>query len=232
MKVIYKFINSTLLFFAISCSAGVFEDGLIENDRGDYQSAFNIWIVGAKDGDPMSQFAVATLYRKGVGVEKNLKESAKWMQKSAEGGYVEAMSVMGAIHLWGVSGVSADIEKSIFWFEKAAETGTHYEKHAVAALYGTAELKGYDLNDKKRLYWSKQSANFYRSHYVLGNIYYRGKAVEKNLIKSWVWFKLYAESEIEDKTYLEIEQDLTEEEMKEGEALLVKAKEDINTMFE
>jgi len=230
MKVIYKFINSTLLFFAISCSAGVFEDGLIENDRGDYQSAFNIWIVGAKDGDPMSQFAVATLYRKGVGVEKNLKESAKWMQKSAEGGYVEAMRVVGSSYLWGRAGFNKSIKDSLSWYRKAAKYGGDYEKYVLAALYDTTEIE--DKSDENKFHWAKKSAEYYRSQYILGEIYNRGRAVEKNLIKSWVWFKLYAESEIEDKTYLEIEQDLTEEEMKEGEALLVKAKEDINTMFE
>jgi len=253
MNVSCNLFCTLLILIAVTCSASTplsknFKDGLLENNNGNFLEAFNTWLVGAESGDPMSQFAIATLYRKGVGVDKDLERSSKWMLKSAKAGYVEAMRNLGSSYLSGVSGFDKDIVKSVEWYEQAAIFGTYYDQHAIAALYGTTEFESYDSDDIKKFYWAKKSVEYYRSKYILGEIYYRGNAVEKDLVKSWVFIKLFHEehlkdpkfSELDRKTqnfyisnpdYLEIEEELTKEEKEKGELLLPKARKDIDILF-
>lgn len=243
---------SILLAFTITlnCNASSFEDGLEANDSGDFERAFAIWMPAAEDGDPKSQFAVGTLLRKGVGVEKDLSESAKWMLASAKSDYVEAMQVAGSGYLNGSNGFTKDIDESIYWYHRAALLGSEYDKFFYAGLFYLPEMRHKDPKGEKMFKWAKDSVSFYRSKYLLAQSYKEGKAVDRDLVTAWVLLKLYGEEFLSSSAflgldkkaqkvirenepeYLDIQSQLTAQQLDTGKELLKKARTNINALFE
>ena len=194
--------NALILKEALDTEAtSLFYEGLAANDAGDFQQAFSIWIEAAKNGDPKSQFAVATLLRKGVGVEKDLNESSKWMLKSAKGKYVEAMRVVGSGYFGGRSGFDKDLDEAALWYLEAAKVGTDYDKWFYATLLSSSEMRHKDPKSHESFKWSRSSIAYYKSKYRLAQIYAEGLAVEKNLVKSWVLLKLHNEEFFNSESY-------------------------------
>jgi septal ring-binding cell division protein DamX len=59
-------------------------------DRGDMQTAINVWRKLAGQGDTTAQFNLGQLYRLGNGVEPDDREALKWYLMAAQGGMVSA----------------------------------------------------------------------------------------------------------------------------------------------
>lgn len=65
---------------------GMFYENGEDEIEQDYAKAMEWYKKAAKKRDTDSMFAIAKLYEEGKGVEKNLKEAQKWMQKAANWG--------------------------------------------------------------------------------------------------------------------------------------------------
>jgi uncharacterized protein len=102
--------------------ASDYDSGLEAALSGDFQTAFNIWMPLAKQGDPYAQNGLGMLYRRGDGVNKDPKEAAKWFQLSADQGFLMPMYSLGEMYEIG-EGVPKDYEKSFELYSVAAENG-------------------------------------------------------------------------------------------------------------
>ena len=82
------------------------------------QAHFQQQLRLANAGDPAAQFTLADMYRNGVGTEVNDTEARQWIEKSAHGGYLEAMLTLA-------DELNRDQKYSdaVVWFRKAAEKG-------------------------------------------------------------------------------------------------------------
>ena len=76
-------------------------------DRADYQSALNVWLPKAKEGDPEAQTYVGEIFEKGLGTSPDYELAAVWYKRAADQGYSRAQFNLGTLYELG-QGVEQD----------------------------------------------------------------------------------------------------------------------------
>jgi tetratricopeptide (TPR) repeat protein len=87
-------------------------------DRGELRSAFRLFLVAAKRGDPGAQHNLGYFYDVGVGVKPNRAAALYWYKRAFRRGYRTAASNIGTIF--------RDEEKTsqaLSWFQRAIKLG-------------------------------------------------------------------------------------------------------------
>jgi TPR repeat protein len=110
----------------------------------DYDQAFQLCHSAAKDYAP-AQYCVGFLYQRGLGVQQDTAEAAKWYQKSAARGHTPAYLALGQMYRKG-EGVKADLVASYLRFFQA-----YAEGQKSAKSLGSSVLSEMTSNDTKRL---------------------------------------------------------------------------------
>ena len=113
------------LFFLSSFSVVFANDVLDGRDaamRGDYETAYKIWLPLAEQGDSGAQINLAILYHRGLGIPQAYKKAVKWYQLSAEQGIAQAQSNLATMYSLG-TGVPQDSKEAVKWSRLAAEQG-------------------------------------------------------------------------------------------------------------
>ena len=100
-----------------------FQQGLEATTRGDYQTAFKLWLPMAEQGYAGVQFNLGVMYENGQGVKQDYFEALKWYRKAAEQGDAEAQANLGSAYTAG-RGVRQDDTEAVKWVTKAAENGS------------------------------------------------------------------------------------------------------------
>lgn len=123
-----------------------FQQGLEATKRGDYQTAFKLWLPLAEQGNASIQFNLGLMYKKGQGIKQDDFEAVKWFRKAAEQGEANAQSNLGNMYVDG-RGVKQDDFEAVKWFRKAADQG-----HAKAqVLLGLSYILGKGVQVNKVL---------------------------------------------------------------------------------
>ena len=99
-----------------------FEEGQVAYGRGDYATAYKVWLPLARQGHASAQGTLGFLYKTGQGVRQDHAEAAKWYRKAAEQGNAEAQYNLGNSYRKG-QGVPQDYNEAFKWIRMAAEQG-------------------------------------------------------------------------------------------------------------
>ena len=99
-----------------------FQQGFEATERGDYQTAFKLWLPLAEQGNASTQFNLGVMYEDGRGVKQDDVEAVKWYRQAAEQGYVKAQFILGGLYLLG-KGVQVNKSLAKEWFGKACDNG-------------------------------------------------------------------------------------------------------------
>src|SRR5258708_31986791 len=73
-------------------------------------------------GDAAAQFNLGLMYEKGIEVDKDYKEAARWYRKAADQGYAKAQTNLAGCYKRG-RGVEKNLTKALEWYLKAAKHG-------------------------------------------------------------------------------------------------------------
>jgi len=113
-----------LLLLSVSTTifADEFSDGTEAFNKKEYVTAFNKWIGLAGGGDVYAQVNIATMYKKGLGVAKDLNEAFRWTDMAAEAGNSDAQNNLGEMFEFGY-GITKDLNKADMWFTIASNNG-------------------------------------------------------------------------------------------------------------
>ena len=111
-----------------------FQQGLEATMRGDYQTAFKLWLPMAEQGYAGAQFNLGVMYENGDGIKQDDFEAVKWYRKAAEQGYANAQSNLGAAYSAGRVVRQDDVE-AVKWFKKAAENGSENGQFKLGLSY-------------------------------------------------------------------------------------------------
>ena len=127
-----------------------FQQGLEATERGDYQTAFKLWLPLAEQGNAISQFLVGVMYFEGQGVKQDDFEAVKWYRKAAEQGDADAQYNLGVMYRVG-QGVKQDYFEAMKWYRKTAEQGNSKAQVilGLAYIYG----KGVQVNKPLAKEW-------------------------------------------------------------------------------
>ena len=63
------------------------QDGVFRYKAGEYDTAYELLLPLATDGNPAAQAILGVMYEKGQGVSQNFSEATKWYRLSADQGY-------------------------------------------------------------------------------------------------------------------------------------------------
>lgn len=99
-----------------------FEKGIAAYQANDLPLAYKEFRESADEGHADSQFNVALMFEKGLGVEKDEKEAVVWYGKSAAQGNSLAQFNLGVMYENG-RGSKVDFEKANEWYRKASVQG-------------------------------------------------------------------------------------------------------------
>jgi uncharacterized protein len=103
-------------------AAGPTDDGLAALNRGDYETALQIFKPWADHGETSAQTNLGYMYAKGLGVPQDDVEALKWFRKAAMQGSDMGQFNVGHAYEEGL-GVSQDYAEALKWYRKAADQG-------------------------------------------------------------------------------------------------------------
>lgn len=156
---------------------------------------FRLQLQSAQEGDPEATMLIAAAYRKGLGVEKNVREGLTWTLRAAERGHPEAQLTIGNAYGRGTELFAADIHKAIMWTRRAAEQGHMIATNNLGSTYidGIPGVLPRDINLAE--YWLTRSAEsgFPNAQMILGRMYMEGKERPADLVKAEHWLRKAAE---------------------------------------
>ena len=99
-----------------------FQQGLEAIKRGDYQTAFKLWLPLAEQGHADAQANLGSAYSAGRGVKQDYFEAVKWFKKAAENGSANGQLKLGLLYLVG-QGIQKDRTLAKEWLGKACDNG-------------------------------------------------------------------------------------------------------------
>ena len=88
----------------------------------------------------------------GIGTERNVEESLKWLQEADKNGNIDATVFLGKYNL-----ETGKISLAVSQMKKAAESGHSKAQFILSIMYKNGE--GVEKNPELELYWCEQSAN-------------------------------------------------------------------------
>jgi len=88
----------------------------------------------ADQGDAEAQFNLGLWYRDGRSVAHDDSQAVAWWRKAANQGYAEAQFSLGLMYKNG-RGVAQDDRQAVAWFQKAAAQGHTWAQHSLGRMY-------------------------------------------------------------------------------------------------
>jgi len=121
-----------------------FDAGIAAYEANNLPLAHNEFLAAAKEGHADSQFNVALMYEKGIGVGKDEKEAVIWYGKSAAQGNAAAQYNLGVLYENG-RGTHIDYAKANEWYRKASVQGDALAIGNLGMLY----VRGQGVKENK-----------------------------------------------------------------------------------
>lgn len=138
------FVAVLVTALASSLAFADFEKGIAAYEANDLPRAYKEFRAAAEEGHADSQFNVALMYEKGIGIEKDEKEAVVWYGKSAAQGNSAAQFNLGVMYENG-RGTAVDFAKANEWYRKASVQGDPLAIGNLGMLY----VRGQGVKENK-----------------------------------------------------------------------------------
>jgi uncharacterized protein len=134
----FAMIAAALLVVLPSNVLADYSTGIAAYRDGAYDEARLNFEPEAAAGDSRAQLALALIYHKGLGIQRDLEMAAKWYKQAAEQGNATAQNNLGVLYRRG-SGVRKDPREAFSWIWMAAMQGHSRAELNLADLYRLGE---------------------------------------------------------------------------------------------
>lgn len=178
--VMLRFLSAPIFFlFCISLQAAP----CIQENRSDEQN-FTTCQQRVNSGDIEAIDAVASMYEKGTGTEKDVMQAFRHYERSANLGNVLGQFHVGRLYEQGVNGARNAYE-AVNWLKKAADQQYTPAMEYLARIYFYG--KGVNKSYEKAYQWITRSggANSAEKHYFIGFMSLNGHVIKQNLEKAY-----------------------------------------------
>lgn len=112
--------------------------GLKAYSAGNYEVARTQFAPDAEAGDSRAQLALALIFHKGLGVERDFAKAIGWYEKSSNQGNATAQNNLGVMYRRG-EGVEQDPREAFAWIWAAAMQGFSRAELNLADMYRAGE---------------------------------------------------------------------------------------------
>jgi uncharacterized protein len=144
-----------VLCFAAPVAAGLFEDGVDADERGDYATAMRLWRPLADQGDANAQNRLGIMYEAGLGVMQDFAAAVRWFRKAADQGLADAQLELGWMYEHG-QGEPQDYTAALRWYRRAAAQGDADAQSELGNMYESG--RGVKQNHVRAHLWFNLSA--------------------------------------------------------------------------
>ena len=127
------------------------ERGEAAFERGDFETALDVFRPRAAAGDAEAQHLLGFMYYRGKGVAQDFTAAAQQFRAAAEQGHAPAQSLLAEMYGAG-EGVAQNHETAAAWFHKAAAQGHEVAQVALSFLY--TEGRGVERDFVQALKWN------------------------------------------------------------------------------
>lgn len=146
-------------------------------------------------GDSDAEYYLGSAYKDGLGIKRDGKMAAWWIEKAASKGHKEAAFVLGFLYLHGVgedgNAVPADPKTAAKWLTVAADAGNAEAQAALSRLY--AEGQGVKKDQDKALKLAEEAAKRGRASAQFDLGVAKSKIQDARAwIDAYAWFSLAA----------------------------------------
>lgn len=142
----------------------------------------------ADNGDLLSQYRLAMMYRKGDGVSKNYERAIKYYKLSANQGHVISQISLGLIYKKGDE-VEQDLGQAFIYFKMGANQNHYLAQYYLGLAYYLNEGVGQDYNQAFKYFKLSAKQDYHLSQVNLACMFYWGTGIEKNNFKAFKYFK-------------------------------------------
>ena len=160
----------------------------------DSEVALNWLIKAAEAGEPRGQSQLASFYRKGIIVTKDVSKALYWYKEAIKNNSDSARYNLANLYLDGLDGVPKNINTAIDLYSTAAEQGHDHSKVALGNIYMDDT---YGLKDvKKAFYWLNAAASNGNTFGQTGlaSCYRYGIGTDIDYEKALYWYQLSADA--------------------------------------
>lgn len=140
----HLFVAALVTTLAGGIARADFEKGIAAYQANDLPLAYKEFRASADEGHADSQFNVALMFEKGLGVAKDEKEAVLWYGKSAAQGNSAAQFNLGVMYENG-RGTEVDFAKAHEWYRKASVQGDPLAIGNLGMLY----IRGQGVKENK-----------------------------------------------------------------------------------
>ncbi|MCZ6167901.1 tetratricopeptide repeat protein [Campylobacter ureolyticus] len=169
----------------------IYANGLIDMHKN-YEEAFKYYKISCDYRDPNGCYNLATLYRDGLGTEKDTKKAVELFEMACNNRFFKGCSILSSFYSLGLY-VEQDYTKSFEYAKKAYDGGDT----SVAFIFGAAYCEGEGVEQDYEMAYKyfKESCDIDPSNCVgLGDLYEKGFGVKKDLQKAREYYKISCES--------------------------------------
>ena len=139
-------------------------------------------------GNAKAQYEIGMAYANGNGVTKDFNTGLKWIEKSANQGYLDAQYTIGEIYC-----NSQNYVKGAQWWQRASDNGDLDATYNLAVLYKMGYGVEKDMSKSLKLLTKAAEKGHVSAMYNLGNYYQRGDGVAQDWSKCFFWRKKAAD---------------------------------------
>jgi len=122
-----KFIGNLLALNAALAgkvrSIQAYDEALDLHVAGEFKSAYPLMLEASQLGNEKAMCLLGSMYLFSQGVKEDGVQAERWLTKSIESGYEEAVSVLGMAYATGKAGIKIDLDKAIPMLIQASERG-------------------------------------------------------------------------------------------------------------
>ncbi len=132
-------------------------------DRTTHETALAAWLPLAKAGDAEAANQVGEIHEKGLGVEPNYEEAARWYRQAAEADNARAQVNLAHLYERGL-GVEQSLPEALLWYRRAAELPDAVLIDSAEIARSRAERERLRAErDEARAEWSRAQAELRRA---------------------------------------------------------------------
>ena len=167
-----------IIAWSVAAQAGDKRPGLLDFEKGHFAAALNKWLPFAKAGEPEFQVLVGDMYRRGLGVNKDLFRALEWHEKAAAQGDADGIYHAAQFHLHGQGGVTKNPAKALLMLQQAADLGHWRAQYGVSRAFAKGELVAQDY--VKALMWLEISILSSKGEFGR-KVFYRRRGLAKHM---------------------------------------------------
>ena len=155
----YFRLTAAFLLLLTGCDNQIrqYNTALLEMSDRHVGAAARSFSLLAKSGYAPAQFRLGILYLSGLGVPKNSRTAAYWLEKSAQQGNAGAQYFLAKLYAEGV-GVPRSLTLALHWFQQLAEQGYAPAQFQVGTMY--EQGLGTGRNNAEAVKWIHKAAEY------------------------------------------------------------------------